>query len=74
MTNPNRAEWIYRALWLACIAALAADLLYDKHPTFAVEGWFGFYAWYSAICSVAVVLAARALRKLVTRREDYYDR
>lgn len=53
--------------------ALLADLFYVKHPHFGVEGWHGFYAIYGFVGSVFLVLAAKQLRRVLKRDEDYYD-
>lgn len=62
------------ALYAACALLLAADLFYHKHAILDFEGWFGFYGAYGFAACVALVLAARELRKLVSRPLDYYDR
>lgn len=62
------------ALYVACALLLAADLFYHKHAILDFEGWFGFYGAYGFAACVALVLAARELRKLVSRPLDYYDR
>ena len=62
------------ALCVVCAGLFVADALYVKHPHFAVEYWFGFYALYGFVMCVALVLAARGLRVLLMRSEDYYDR
>lgn len=62
------------ALYAACALLFAADLLYDKHAEIGIDGWFGFYGVYGFVACVALVLAAKELRKLVSRPPDYYDR
>jgi hypothetical protein len=53
---------------------MAADLLpYKHHLHFGFEYWFGFYALFGFIACVSLVLAAKVLRKVVKRDEDYYD-
>ena len=37
-------------------------------------GLFGFYAFFGFIACVALVLIAKQLRRVLLRREDYYDR
>ena len=37
------------------------------------ERLFGFYAWFGFIACVGLVLAAKVLRMLLMRPEDYYD-
>ena len=55
------------------IVLLLLDLVILRHDLFSWEGWFGFYGFYGFVACVALVLAAKVLRKLVMRREDYYD-
>ena len=66
----KRAFWIFFAL---CTGLLLADLLYVKHAILKLEAWFGFYGFYGFIACVVLVLVAKQLRKLVMRKEDYYD-
>lgn len=61
------------ALYIACALLFAADLAYHKHAVLDFENWFGFYGVYGFVACVALVLAARELRKLVSRPPDYYD-
>ncbi len=73
--NVLRLIWIFFAL---CALLLSVDLLFHRHLSFAegvfpVEGWFGFYAIYGFVACVLLVLAATELRKVLMRREDYYD-
>ena len=49
------------------------DPFIHKHGPFAIEHWWGFYGIYGFVGCVFLVLAAKELRKLVMRREDYYD-
>lgn len=73
--NVRRLIWIFFAI---CVLLLGVDLLFHRHLTFAadgfpVEGWFGFYAIYGFVACVLLVLTATQLRKVLMRREDYYD-
>ncbi len=66
-------------LFTVCGLLLAIDLLdvlgvgYHKHPHFAFESWFGFFAFFGFFLSCALVLAAKEMRKVLERDEDYYD-
>ena len=62
-----------RVLYVVCLLLLLADFLLHKHTHIAAESWFGFHAVYGFAASVVLVLAARGLRVIVGRREDYYD-
>jgi len=68
--NIDRLRW---ALYGICALLLVVDLFYHKHGYFGFEQWAGFYAWYSLLCGIAVVAAARyLLRPLLKRDEGYY--
>lgn len=68
--NPRRLFW---GLCAICAALFAADALYAKHGEFAIEYLFGFYAIFGFAAYVGLIFAAKGLRKLLMRREDYYD-
>lgn len=65
---------IYHGLWGIGIALLIADLVIHRHEEIGFAAWFGFYAIYGFVGCVSLVLAAKLLRKLVMRSEDYYER
>lgn len=64
---------MFRILCVLCVIVVAADFFYDKHAYFAWERWIGFHGWFGFVACVALVLAAKQLRKLLKRPEDYYD-
>ncbi len=65
---------IYVGLWIVCALLVAADLFYEKHIEYAIERVVGFFGFYGFVSCVLLVLAAKQLRKIVGRGEDYYDR
>ncbi|WP_419999283.1 hypothetical protein [Streptomyces boninensis] len=73
LDDPRTVTRIVYALVAFCTLALLADLLYVKHPHFTVEKWPAFYALYGFTGSVALVLAAKGLRRFLMRDEDYYE-
>lgn len=68
----RNVDKIFYALVGLCLAVLLADLFYHKHPHFAAESWFGFYGIFGFVSCVGLVLAAKELRRLLKRDEDYY--
>ena len=63
-------------LALAAIIAAVAGFLpafRNEHPHFAVEGLGVFFAVYGFVAFMFIVLAGQHLRKLVGRKEGYYD-
>ena len=71
MRNVNK---IVYALYALSALLLVIDPLVHKHGPFEIEHWFGFYGIYGFVGCVFLVLAAKELRRLVMRDEDYYDR
>ncbi|MAH84914.1 MAG: hypothetical protein CBB68_11545 [Rhodospirillaceae bacterium TMED8] len=68
--NVKKIVW---ALVIVCSGLLIAEGFYDKHPHFAIEYVYGFYAIYGFVMCVGLVLVAKWIRKILMRSEDYYD-
>lgn len=56
------------------LALALADLIVHRHDAVGFAQGFGFYAVYGFVACVALVLTAKALRRVLKRPEDYYDR
>ncbi len=74
LDTARNVDRIYYVLLAVCLLLIPADLLYQKHAHFAFEDWFGFYGLFGFGVFVFVVLVGGQLRKILMRREDYYDR
>ena len=71
---PKNVNRVLYGLFASLVLLLAIEPFIDKHPYFAWEEWFGFYAIYGFVACVLLVLAAKyVLRPMVKRNEDYYD-
>ena len=73
LEEAGNVKLIRRALYAICALLLVVDLFVHKHPHIVAEEWFGFYGLYGFVACVVLVLAARGLRVILGRREDYYD-
>ena len=73
LDDPRNVKKIYYGVFVVCGLSASADLFYDKHVHFFWEKWFNFYGFYGFVCCFLLVLAAKELRKLVMRDEDYHD-
>ena len=71
--DPGNVKKVLRIFYVICAGLLLADFAYHRHVVHEWEGWWGFYAGYGFIACVLLVLIAKEMRKLVMRREDYYD-
>lgn len=74
LDEPKNVAKIYRGLWTFGGLLALADLVVHRHAEAGIDGWLGFYAAYGFVACVALVLAAKLLRRIVMRPEDYYDR
>ena len=64
---------IIAAIVVASAVLFAADGFYHKHPYFDAEALFGFYAIFGFVMCVGIVFAAKFVRSVLMRDEDYYD-
>lgn len=69
MRNVNRLVWILVTL---CLLLGLLDFAYHKHIEFPVEEIPGFYGFYGFFMCAGLVIAAKGLRLILKRREDYY--
>ena len=81
LDNPRNVSKIVYTLCAVCAVLVATDFIDYKHIHFkyenelySFEDWFGFFGFFGFIACVALVLAAKLLRVVLKREEDYYDR
>lgn len=70
---PENVRKVYFSVWIACAVLLGLELLIDKHVETEVERWFGFHGFFGLVACVGLVLAAKLLRRVIARPENYYD-
>ena len=63
-----------RAFYAIGALLLALDAVIHRHAEHPWEGAFGFHAAYGFVACVLLVLAAKRLRRVLMRPEDYYAR
>lgn len=69
--NVDRVVW---AIYGVCAFLFVIDIFIPKHGPFGIEHVFGFYGVYGFVACVGLVIAAKTLRVILMRPEDYYDR
>ena len=72
--KPEVQRLIQRVLYAACAVLVIADFVVHRHIYTDIERIPAFYALYGFVALVGVVMAAKGLRLLVKRDEEYYDR
>ncbi|HCY86923.1 MAG TPA: hypothetical protein DHV36_17465 [Desulfobacteraceae bacterium] len=71
--KPENVRRLLIGFFIALVLVLVAEAFVDMHGEFHVEHFYGFYAVYGFISYVTLIFVAKALRKILMRREDYYD-
>ncbi|MDY6942006.1 MAG: hypothetical protein SVU69_03200 [Pseudomonadota bacterium] len=61
--------------WIVALGVLlvGSELLYHKHPYFALEKIPGFYGLFSVLAALALIGVAAAVGSALRRPEDTYD-
>ena len=71
--NPKNVKRVIHALVAVCVITFVLDFFVSRYVDHPWEGMFGFYAIYGFVVCMFLVLAAKEMRKVVRRKEDYYD-
>jgi len=72
--RPQNVKRLLMGFYLFLVLLVVADFFVPKDPLFRWEGYPSFYGAYGFVSCVGLVLAAKyVLRRLVKRKEDYYD-
>lgn len=81
--NGQPMHWLVRPktiklLWVGGIALLAfvtwLGTTVHPHAMFGIEGTIGFYSWYGFITCVAMVLFAKFLGLMLSKKDTFYDK
>lgn len=73
LDRPGHVDLLVRLLVGVSALTVVADLFYHKHGEYGFQESIGFDAIYGFVSCVGLVLAAKGLRLLLMRREDYYE-
>lgn len=71
--KPENVRRLQKGFFAALVLVLIAEAYVDMHGEFHVEHFFGFYAVYGFVSYVLLIFVAKFLRKILMRKEDYYD-
>lgn len=71
--NPRNVDRLLRSVYVICGVLFVLDFIIHRHASREWEALPGFYAIYGFIAFVVLVLVSKVLRKLLMRKEDYYN-
>ena len=72
LDKTKNIKWVLGVFLVISVITLGIDLFFDRHTDHRFETLAGFYGIWGFVSCVVLVLAAKQLRKLVMRGEDYY--
>ena len=76
LDDPANIKKVIRWFFISCAVVALADvafIFHHKHTHFRFENIPLFFCFYGLTACVLLVIAAKGLRKLLMRDEDYYD-
>jgi hypothetical protein len=71
--KPENVKRLLYIFYASLVVLLIADFFIHKHADFPWEGAPEFFAVYGFVSCVALIFIAKILRKIVKRKENYYD-
>ncbi len=73
MNNKKQTKIIWATLAAMLVISLIVGQLVETHIVFSMEGMQFFYAWFSVLSCVVIVIIARFLGLFLKRRDSYYQ-
>ena len=73
LDRPSSIRLIIRVLMVACAVSVVADFFYHKHGDYHFQEWIAFDTAFGFLAYVGLITAAKGIRHLLMRDEDYYD-
>ena len=71
--KPENVNRLLRGFYAICVILVVADFIFHRHIGFAWEEIPAFYAIYGFVACVVLVVIAKKMRKIIMRKENYYD-
>lgn len=73
LDHPENQRKVRVTLYAVCALLLALDFFIHRHVEVAAERFWGFYPAFGFVACALLVLIAKEMRKVLMRKEDYYD-
>ena len=71
--GPKATRIILTVFFVLCAGLVITDFVYHRHMEHPLERIPAFYTLYGLLGVAGLILAAKGLRRIVMRSEDYYD-
>lgn len=73
LVRPKTVRLLRRSGLVVLALLVIGDFFVHGHPSFRIDGTFGFYAWYGLGSCAIMVLFAKAFGVFLKRKDTYYD-
>ena len=73
LDDPRNVQRVLYVFYFISALSIFAELFIKRYVDHPWEALFGFYGIYGFAACTVLVLAATQMRKLIMRKEDYYD-
>ena len=71
--KPENIKRVLYVFYTLCVILVLADFVIHRHVILVWENIPAFYAIYGFVACVSLVVVAKLIRKVVMRKEDYYN-
>lgn len=71
--KPGTIKLLWILLYAVCAFTLVPDFFIHRHPHFAYDNYFGFFAGLGFIACALLILIAKGIGFFLKKREGYYD-
>ncbi len=71
--DPRNVKRVIYGIFAVSGISLAAEFFVNRYVDHPWEGLFGFYGIFGFVACVLLVLIAKEMRKVLMRKDDYYD-
>ena len=66
-----RKLWIL--LYVVCGLTVVGEFFIHRHPHFAYDNYFGFFAVLGFVACALLIILAKGIGFFLKKKEDYYD-
>ena len=71
--KPGTIKLLWVLLYAVCVLTLVPDLFIHRHPHFAYDNYFGFFAGLGFVACALLIIIAKGVGFFLKKNEDYYD-
>ena len=71
--RPGTIKILWVLLYAVCALTLVPDFFVHRHPHFAYDNYFGFFALLGFVACALLILIAKGIGFFLKKNEDYYD-